>query len=163
MIELLVTMTMIGIISSVVFASRGSMEDKLALQRAVYQLSQSFREVAEMSMGSFEGSCGIKEICGYGLYFNISSYTLFIDCSPDCDTSNHIKDGQDVELRQIPLQGNIEISGTVPNSLSVLFSPPDPLVYINGTEWNRVGTITFELESETRNVSINSAGKIEIE
>lgn len=163
MIELLVTMTMIAIISSVVFASRGSMEDKLALQRAAYQLSHSFREAAEMSMGSFEGSCGVKDICGFGLYFNTSDYGFFIDCAPSCSTSNHIKDGQDIELRRVPLEGNIEIATTSPNSLNVLFSPPDPIVYINGTEWNREGIVTLELDSETRNVRINSAGKIEIE
>ena len=164
MIELLVTMTMIAIISSVVFASRGSMEDKLALQRAAYTLSQHFREAAEMAMGSAEGSCGGKELCGFGLYFNTSDYGFFIDCAPNCDTSNHRKDGQDdVELRLVSLEGNIEISGTSPDALNVLFCPPDPMVYINGVEWNREGVITLELESETRDISINSAGKIEIE
>jgi len=167
MIELLVTMIMIAIISSVVFASRGSMEDKLALQRAAYQLSQSFREAAEMAMGSQEGSCGAKDICGFGVYFKLSDYGFFIDCSNNCDTSNHKKDGaDDVELREISLEGNIEIATTFPNALSVLFSPPDPMVYINGVEWrNRDsdGVVTLQLESETRDVSINSAGKIEIE
>lgn len=165
-IELLVTMTMIAIVSATVFAARGNMENKLALQRASYKLNQSFREVAEMAMGSVEGSCGAKDICGFGLYFGVSDYTFFIDCSNNCDTSNHKKDGQDVDLRQVSLDDKIQISNTSSPNLSILFSPPDPIVYIDGNEWRSTGSdavITLELNSETRNVTINSAGKITIE
>lgn len=163
LIELLVTMTMIAIISSVVFGARGSIERKLALQRAAYRLSQDFREVQEMAMGSKQGSCaGGKNICGFGLYFELAKYTFFIDCAPDCSTSNHQKDAQDAILRSVELEGDIIVQGTNPNNLSVLFSPPDPIAYINGTDWGTEATITFSLSSETRQVKINSAGKIEL-
>ena len=165
LIELLVTMTIIAIISSTIFASRGNMENELALQRAAYKLSQDFREAAEMAMGSGQGSCSVgKDVCGFGLYFEKSTYGFFIDCAPGCDTSNHKKDGQDdIELRQVVLEGDIEIPDTSPNKVDVLFCPPEPAIYINGVEWDREAIMTLELNSETRNVRINSAGRIEIE
>lgn len=164
MIELLVTMTMIAIISSAVFAGRGNMEKDLALQRTVYKLSQDFRTVSEMTMGSAGGFCsGGKEACGHGLYFGKTSYGFFIDCAPDCASSNNRKDGQDdIILYDVLFEKGIEIIDTIPNALSVLFSPPDPIVYINGVGWGSEATITFGVDEKTRQVKINSAGRVEI-
>lgn len=166
LIELLVTISMIAIISSVVFSSRGSIEQELSLQRAAYKMNQDLREVQEMSMGSGQGNCGIRNICGYGIYFENTSYSFFTDCAVDCDASNHIKDTSapfyDVDILQISLEKDVQITNTTPNNLSIVFSPPDPIIYINGVEWNREATITFTSDAGTRDVSINSAGRVEL-
>jgi len=166
MIELLITISMIAIISSVVFSSRGDVEQGLSLQRAVYKMDQDLREVAEMAMGSKQVNCAPRNICGYGIYFQADSYSFFADCAVNCATSNHIKDVAvpfyDVDILQITLEKDVQITDTNPNSLSIVFSPPDPIVYINGIEWNREATITFSGNERTRDVSINSAGRVEL-
>lgn len=163
MIELLVTMTMIAIISSAVFAGRGNMEKDLTLQRTAYTLTQNFREAQEMSMGSGEDVCPVgRDVCGYGISFGSTEYRFFADCENDCSSSNHRKTGQDVDLRQVFFENNIEITGTNPNNLDVVFTPPDPKAYINGVEWGSEAIITFGVDAKTRQVKINSAGRVEM-
>ena len=104
-----------------------------------------------------------KNICGYGVYFQIDSYGFFADCAVDCESSNHIKDGGEALFYNVLLEKNVHIIDTTPNNLSIVFSPPDPLVYINGIEWNQNAEITFGISDKTRKVKINSTGMVEIE
>jgi len=113
-------------------------------------------------MGSVGGSCGAKNICGYGIYFDTDKYNFFIDCANPCSTTNYKKDGDDVDLHQVTLEKEVQITNVIPNNLSIVFSPPDPIVYINGVEWNQEATITFSGNARTRDVKINSAGRVEL-
>ena len=166
MIELLITISMIAIVSSVVFSSKGDVEQGLSLQRAVYRMNQDLREVQEMSMGSGQDNCGARNVCGYGIYFGSDSYSFFTDCAVDCSLGNHARDTStpfyDVDILEVTLEKEVQITDVNPNNLSIVFSPPDPIVYINGVEWNQEATITFSGNARTRDVKINSAGRVEL-
>ena len=170
LIELFVVISIIGILSSVLFLGRTGAEKRLALQRAAYQLAQDLREVQEMTMGAEEAECGTYN---FGIYFHkISSpdsYLVFADCN-----NNQYRDSADDILKQVDLEKEVQISEleekvvstSLTNSLDTLdivFLPPHPSVFIEREKWDREATITLQLDSARKKVKINSAGRIEIE
>ncbi len=170
LIELLVVITIIGILSAVLFLGRTKSEQMLALQRAAYQLAQDLREMQEMAMAAKETSCGTSN---FGVYFHkISSpdsYLLFIDCN-----ENFHRDNPDNVLKEVKLENGVWISdlevitvsssvGKSQNSLDIVFLPPDPKIFIEKEGWDQEAVITLSFDSNQKKVKINSAGKIEIE
>lgn len=165
LIELIVVITIIGILSGVLFLGRAGEEKKLALQRSTYQLAQDLREVQEMAMGAGEESCeGGGVAHSFGIHFKLgwgNYYIIFADCD-----DNHKRKGNGKEdIRPVYFEEGVTISALSPASdFSVAFSPPDPINYINGNGWNEEAEITLQFDSgDTKTVKINSAGRIEIE
>ncbi len=168
LIELLVSITIIGILSSVLFLGKTGEEEKLVLQRAIYQLAQDLRETQEMAMGTGEFSCNGSFAHSFGVYFHQvkNSYIIFADCN-----DNRGKDSSDKEIKEVELGKGVmvyDISPSVPST--VVFTPPDPIIFINKKEWvDYECIVTFTLEADPDNpanqkkVKINSAGRIEIE
>jgi len=158
LIELLMTITIIGILSSVLFLGRTGAEKKLALGRSAYQLAQDLREVQEMAMGAGEAECGTHN---FGIYLEQGtkkkSYILFADCN-----QNYSFQPSDEEIREVQLEEGITYTRSF--KLNIIFVPPDPKTYINAEEWGEEAEITLQFDSgDTKKVKINSAGRIEIE
>ena len=163
LIELIVVISIIGLLSGILFLGKTSGERRLALQRSAYQLSQDLREVQEMAMGAKETKCGTHN---FGIYLKQgsgqNSYILFGDCNANC----HFDDSSSDEvLREVKLEKDVVYS--LPSDLHIIFVPPDPEIYINSTDclndWGEETSVTLSLNSETKTVKINSAGRIEIE
>jgi prepilin-type N-terminal cleavage/methylation domain-containing protein len=165
LIELIVVIFIIGLLSSVLFLGRTKGEERLALQRVAYQLAQDLREVQEMAMGAGEVNCGGEISSSFGVNFNLNrsstSYLLF----GDCDSDRVYNQDNDILLRQVELEENVQIQNLSPspNVLNIVFVPPDPIIFINEENWNKEGVVTFSLNSSIKRVKINSAGRIEIE
>lgn len=164
-IELLVVITIIGILSSILFSARGIEEKKLALQRSIFQLSQDLREVQGMAMGFWQESCPGGAATGFGIYFHRvslpGSYLLFADCN-----DNQHKDGSDKILREVKLEKGVQIHSLSPSPLDIVFVPPEPATFIGGVESGTEGVITLSLTSDSSQqkvLRVNTAGKIEIE
>ena len=158
-LELFVTVAIIGILSSVLFLARGEAEKKLALGRSIYQLAQDLREVQEMAMGAKEAGCGTHDFGIYLAETSLDSYIIFADCNNDLDY-----DGNHEFLKEIKLGEGVQIQNLFPSSpLNIVFSPPDPTTYINGDDWGADGIITLSFNSTFKTVEINSAGRIKIE
>lgn len=165
LIELFVVITIIGLLSSILFLGKTGEEKKLALQRSIFQLSQDLREVQEMAMGFWQEVCPDGAATGFGIYFHpISlpqSYLLFADCNND----KH-RDGDDKILREVKLEKEVKIHSLSPSPLDIVFVPPDPKTYINEVESGTEGVITLCLKvdsSEQKILRINNVGRIEIE
>ncbi len=162
-LELFVTVAIIGILSSALFLARGEAEKKLALGRSIYQLAQNLREVQEMAMGAKEAGCGTHDFGVYLAETSLDSYIIFADCNNDWDYDSNqeflkeIKLGEGVEIY------NLETQGSSVTTLNIVFSPPDPTTYINGDDWGADGIITLSFNSTFKTVEINSAGRIKIE
>lgn len=166
LVELLVTIAIIGILSSVLFLGRTGEEKKLALQRTAYQLTQDLRETQEMAMGAGEVSCAGGETHNFGVYFHVvsspTSYLLFADCDKD---QSYIQANDEV-LREVNLEKGVQIqsiSPSVSNALNIVFSPPNPITFINGEDWREEAEIILILGEDEKIIKINSAGRIEIE
>jgi len=159
LIEVLVVMIIIGILSSIFFLQRPKEEERLSLMRSAYKLSQDLREAQKMAMAAEKSSCGSSS---FGIHFKSSwnnYYILFADCN-----GNYQRDANDVDIKTLTLEKGVEISNLFPSSsFSILFEPPDPVVYISSESWGREAVITLSLDSFTKKVKINSAGRIEIE
>ncbi|MDD5750159.1 MAG: type II secretion system protein [Candidatus Pacebacteria bacterium] len=170
LVELIVTISVIAIISAVVFVDFNGTEKRLALKRASYQVAQDMREAEEMALASVSGTdCGGgQSICGFGLEFNTTSfpnsYLVFADCSNDCASSNYQYGANDKSIKRIFLEKDIQIQGVSPSPLDIVFTAPDPVVRINNISWGNEGVITLKTpQNETRTVKVNSAGRVEIE
>lgn len=165
LIELLVIMTIIGILSSILFSARGIEEKKLALQRSIFQLSQDLREIQGLAMGFWEESCPGGTATGFGIHLHRvslpESYLLYADCN-----DNQHKDGSDKILREVKLEKGVQVQSLSPSPLDIVFVPPEPATFIDGVESGREGVITLSLKSDSSKqkvLRVNTAGKIEIE
>ncbi|MBZ9572785.1 type II secretion system protein [Patescibacteria group bacterium] len=165
LIELIVVMSIIAILSSILFLGTRTEEKKLALQRSAYVLTQDLREVQEMAMGAGEVDCNGSNANSFGIHFKSGwegYYILFADCN---DNQNWDGSDKDNLIRKVDLEKGVEISDLAPaSSFSVVFDPPDPITYINQKDWGEEAEITLQFDSgDTKKIKINSVGRIEIE
>lgn len=170
LIELLVTVAVIGIVSSVVFMGKSQEDEKLALKLSVFTLSQNIRETQEKALAAEDVVCPnpSDKPCGFGMHFETGKdvYTPFIDCSSNCDTSNHKLTSSDKVLPDVSLGKKAMICSLPSSNWDLAFSPPDPVVYLDSVKWGAEAVITLCLKSkpsQTKNIKLNNAGKIEIE
>lgn len=167
-IEFLVVMSLIALLSMIVFLGRGEEEERLALQRDAFVLVQNIREVQEMAMGINEVSCGAGTTYSFGVYFDrvafSESYLLFADCNLDKQ-----KDSSDAILREVALEKGVEVYSLSPSPLTVVFYPPDPITFVNGSQDPSEAVITLALKSNPsqvnnqKKIKINTVGRVEIE
>ncbi|MDD4989767.1 MAG: type II secretion system protein [Candidatus Pacebacteria bacterium] len=170
LIELLVTIAVIGIVSSVVLMGKSQEDERLALKLSAFTLSQNIREIQEKALAGEDVACPnpSNKPCGFGMHFetNKDVYTPFIDCSNDCGTSNRKLTGADKVLPDVSLGKKVKICSLPVNAWDLAFSPPDPAVYLDSVKWGTEAVITLCLKSnpsQTKNIRLNNAGKIEIE
>ncbi|MDD5145535.1 MAG: type II secretion system protein [Candidatus Pacebacteria bacterium] len=169
LVEIMVVISIIGIMSAITIPRYRSGQNHLALQRAASKLAQDIRRAEEMVISSADcPACGGSSARGYGV-FAISgsdSYILYADTqSPDKFYS-----GSDAVLETIKLEKNIVISGinTPQNQISVNFEPPDPAVNLNYMPGSEVpeAIITLSVNNsplENKKIHVNKAGLIYVE
>ncbi|MDP2641471.1 MAG: type II secretion system protein [Candidatus Yanofskybacteria bacterium] len=168
LIELLVVITVIGMVSTVMVLSWRQGQDSLALQRATQKLAQDIRRASELALraqtdvSQLESPCGSGSITGYGISFPsvpAESYVLF----GDCDGSRTYEAGTDAVLRTVFLEQKTTV---IESPFSVMFTPPEPKVYVNGFEMT-VGSAEITLQSgeegDTRIITVYPTGTIEVQ
>jgi len=167
--ELMISMAVISIVSSVVFAGKNQEEKKLFLKTTAFSLSQNLREYQEKALSAQNIACPSPShnLCGFGFNFVEGNdfYTPFADCSLNCLSSGHFLDENDVIFSAVSL-GKTKICSLAGGNLNIVFSPPDPTVYLNNVKWGSEVGIALCLKSDTaiqKNVKVNNAGKIEIQ
>ena len=164
MIELIVVMSIVGILSSALFFNWRSGEATFALQNSAYKLAQNIREMQEMAMEAKEIDCNGYTGSSFGVQFKsswLTYYLLFVDCN-----DNQVQDANDKIFPTVNLEKGVKISNLSPaSSFSVVFVPPDPLTYIKGSSSGTEAQITLSLEdypSKQKIITINTSGMIKI-
>jgi prepilin-type N-terminal cleavage/methylation domain-containing protein len=158
LIELLVVLAIIVIMSAVVMVSPN--RSAIDLDSAARQLTSDLRRAQNMAMSAVEQG-GIVP-CGYGINFNIANkgvYILFADVIGSC---NKVYDsGTDiiVDGNSIDLPSGIQISNA--SSFNVFFETPSGAPNLPSNPF--IITLSPTTGGQTRNVSINSAGLIEMQ
>ena len=166
MIELLIVMSIIGILSSAVFLNWKHGEAGFALQNSAYKLLQNIRETQEMAMGGKEVDCGGGDTgSSFGVYFKksyINYYLLFVDCN-----GNKVYEANDRLIRPaVYFEDGVEFFNLSPaTAFSILFVPPEPTTYIKNETSDIEAVISIynpDYPSEQKTIKLNTSGMIEI-
>ena len=165
LVESLVTMTMIAIISLVMFPFYQSSRAQLSLDRSASRLAQEIRLVMERAM-----SAQNYTLCthpnyeyGYGVYLQTGvpgSYSIFADCNGN----KTFDSGSDKIIEQISFETGIEIDSLSQNNSFVIFEPPEPSVFITaGDDLANIIIQSATYPSKKRTININKVGLINID
>lgn len=177
LVELLVSISIIGLISGLFFANYRSTARQNVLTGAVQQLSGTLRLVQSYASGARKNN-GFVPRGGWGVYFSAlsNSYNIFTD-----DNADNKYTTSPAELYQkVDLPANILISGievtkwnAMPvvgtSTVSVVFLPPDPKTYIttnlstDNTENILKITLKDNINKTTKTVLINFFGLIDVQ
>lgn len=174
-IELLVSIVVVIILTTIVFANYRSGERRYALQRAGNKLAQDIRRTQEMATSTKKWNGSIP-LGGFGVYFpqisgNITYYIIFADVN-----GNRQYDGSSERVDQVTIEKGVKISSYNPaavpatNPAWVIFVPPDPTVLFDTAQGRPLAsqsrTITLTSISDntiTDDVVVNIAGMIELQ
>lgn len=172
--ELLVVLSIVVLISLIVFPNYKKGTKNLLLERSANLLAQQIRKALERAMSAREYGT-IIPAGGYGIFLKKSplgdQIFLFGDCNKDhLYTPGVFCEGTLPEkIEEIFLEKEVFIKNLDPlfeeNSLHISFQPPDPLVYINGQENIIQASITLSLKSDsskTKQIIVYRSGMIEI-
>ena len=170
--ELLVTITIITIISSLVFVNFRSGEKSLALDRSAHKVAQDIRRTMEIAMRSqiYQEGTGQENKCanndpispGYGIHFTTvspPSYFSYVDCI----ANKKYQSGQDEKLEIFSLEKGVNIDRLDPvTNMSIFFESPDLKVYVNGFLGNEA-SIVLESGGRERTITVTDKGVIDID
>ena len=161
LVEVLVVLSIIGILSLMTFSGIKSSQSNLSVLRSGFALVSEIRKTQEWTLGQKDGKTR------YGVYVkdrtspnDPGEIILFSD-----DNNNGIyQSGEKKEDFILDLKGlekGVFIKSTTPNSpLNIVFEAPQPTVYFNGSTLSNEAEITLSNGSFDVKVKVNRAGLI---
>lgn len=168
LIETITVVSILVILSSIIFGNYKTGSDALALDRASQKLAQDLRRASEMALA---GTGGYQAV---GVYLATTSSTQYIIFGEQNDT--HVRDSGDTDIETINFESGIKIcsislGSTATSPMSIEFEAPMPNVYLanDATTADDV-KIVLAPTSETncssptksKTVKINKVGRIDI-
>ncbi len=182
MIELLTVMSIIIILTSVVFGNYKIGNNTQALDRAAQKLAQDFRRVNEMSVS---GKAMDSTINAYGIYFDKTTTPnskLYIVYKNNKNVSNYTYSSSDSDViaETIDIERGVKIcdildrittpaSESSADTASVSFVPPEPVVYMDADYTNHETVIKLGIESDNcvstakfKYIKINHVGRVDV-
>jgi len=175
--ELLVTVFIIGLLSSILVVNWRRNENQYQLQTVVQTVAQDIRKTQQMALTGAKYSGQIPN--SYGLYFTTSirsSYVMFADKNDD----KRYTSSDDPPLETMSIESGYEIDSLnaspagVLTGVSVTFNLPDGFTNIRksdvgGTPWQNSLTITIRKvgticpSATCKDIVINKSGQISIQ
>ena len=178
LMELIVVITIIIILSTVLFANYRGLQYNLALQRASYRLLHDVRRAQVMAGTPHACTITHRDVYSYGIYLKTNTndkYYLFADCDED-GTYGFSKDEiiETISFEKGIILNTIKtysgLLATSQTSAVALFIPPDPFTSIRPGGSSGIGadSVNFELKissvaSPVKTLIINKSGMIDIE
>ena len=165
LVELMVVVSIIGLLSVVVFANYRAGEKQFALQRSAHKLAQDIRRAQNMAMSAkeFQGQVPSR----YGIEFGKDRdyYILFADLN---DNGKYEPGSPDIEVEKITFEKGVRIqelfTPASETTVWVAFKPPDPLTTIRDPGERSILRIQLiNVNNQTEIINVNKAGLIEIE
>ncbi|MEK7537239.1 MAG: type II secretion system protein [Patescibacteria group bacterium] len=165
LIEMLVSIFIIGVLSAALLLNYRSGQNEAFLTRAAAVFETDLRGAQNLAISSRESNGLVP--CGYGLhYVDNRRYSIYAgqrSGASSCQTSNqNYQSGLDsvYEENQI-IESAVIFKTSWPD---IFFEPPDPSVYINKIKLvGTSATIQFCLENDLtkcRNLTVDTAGRI---
>ncbi|MFA6251909.1 MAG: type II secretion system protein [Candidatus Paceibacterota bacterium] len=179
LIELMTVVSMIMIVTAIVFTTYGIGRDSMALERSSQKLYQDIRFAINNSMSGLDGYSGA------GIHFDKSgsgSTTKYIIFKNPLSPVSQTFDGNSVNIFPskgvtvsdwLSLEEGVKIAsftnasgGTSDTSLNAYFGSPYPTTYLNGTYYQNRATVSIVLStndgSKTKTITIYSSGMIDV-
>lgn len=161
LIELMVSIAIVGILSSVVMANTRFGSRQQDLTRAAQKLAFDIRKSQNAALAP-----GAESHCIYGMVVRTKSrYILYRRSDSQCGNDGMYKyvNGLSTRLEIINLDKNIRF--TVVSDRDAAFEAPEPITYINGA--TTTAEVQIELFSSAINMSkkviVNRLGQVEIQ
>src|SRR3989344_5457759 len=161
LIELMVSIAIVGILASIVVANTRFGERQQALAQTAQKLALDLRKAQNSALAP-----GAETDCIYGLKIDSdSSYFIYKRSDSECQNDGQYKyvNGSASKTETILLNKNIKFI-TVLNK-EVAFEAPEPIVHIDGA--STTASLEIELFSSvnntTKKVVINRLGQMEIQ
>ncbi len=173
LIELLITMSIMMIVSGLVFFNHSRFNSNILIENLAYEISltirqaQSFGWLVKETSGGFEG--------GYGVHFDSDSdeFLIFADTHPS-GAPNHIYDaGSDEIIDELKMMNNNKIDQLCVETdcsagiLDISFVRPNPDAFIradgSGTDKATAEIHVISPKGLKKKILINKIGQISIE
>lgn len=168
---MLITVAIIGIITSLVTFKYGSFNNLILLKNQAYQIALELREMQSRSISSVGYNEDFRR--PYGLYFstaNRTQYIVFIDMNDPGEAGHgYYNPGEQLEVRKLDSRFSINrlCSGTNCGltALSVTFQRPNFDAIMNGSTVvdGKVEVVSLSNTTNVRVVNVNAAGQITVE
>ena len=181
LVEILVVLVVTVIISTVFLANYKLGQQQFILLRVSYKLAQDVRRVqsmaglTELSCKKFDNEFHPDYKYGYGINFKMSEetqYLLFADCDGNEKYSGNdeLMETVDIDIELLGFEigakiKDLKIDDSSVSKLSIVFSPPDPSVFIKSGSDGDLAEIIITLREDitsARSIIVNKAGLIDI-
>ncbi|MBI4119685.1 MAG: type II secretion system protein [Parcubacteria group bacterium] len=166
LVELLVTISIIIVLTTVLLGYSRSNEPQLILLREQAQLVNTIFRAKAFSVQALNE----PDIpCGIGVHFEWGGrYFIFRDRSVSCADSDHVwqANGDDQIIANEDRQLDSKISFWVLQISDVVFVPPDPQTYLNGSLSFGDAQIKIRVTAApnpSQTIIINNAGQITVQ
>ena len=128
MIELLVVISVIGLIFALSLVSYRSGQKKYVLTQTVQQLISDIRKAQNMALSGYDIS---GQYNGYGLYIKKGESSYIIYGNKNIDPNYQPND--DI-IETISLSNGVSVKSvsSASDKLHIFFEPPQPITYLNG-------------------------------
>ena len=175
LIEMMVVLTIFGIMTAVVLANFPAFRDKTALDLIAQEIATTIRQAQVYGIGTRAAGAGATaSFSSYGIYFDLDNtdlgkknFYLYADSNFDSTSPTTILNTQgfngsikDTVIEKFAIRGGAEISGifcdtgacvtTSLNSLNILFKRPYPEANFISTPSGTYGYVQIVIQS-TRN------------
>ncbi len=175
-IELLTVMSVIAILSMVVWINYNSLNKEFVLERSARMMAQDAREALEMALSSRDLDGAPDDFRGgYGIHFplNENYYLVFADKEDNKFynpgvieiSKRYFEDKERIKITNIVFNSDCSVPLNNYNLKSAVFLPPDPEVFIGGSHKCDFLEVTIkhdDLPGQKKEVKINKIGLIEV-
>lgn len=174
MIELLVSIAIIGIFAGIFFANYHGANKKSQLVMAAQKLVTDIRLAQNYCLSAKDFNTEAVP-GGWGVYFNTTgpvgtndaTYILFADRNENGSYTDNPPASNEL-YKKIDFPPGITITNVVaddatPNKVSLIFVPPDPTVTVDkGMAGNEIDVTISDTDGNSKTVSVNFLGLIEV-
>jgi prepilin-type N-terminal cleavage/methylation domain-containing protein len=167
LIELLVVVSILGVLTSLLILYSRDSEKQLTLIREQSKLVSTILRAKSLAVQTFTGE-GL--ICGYGVhFFENAGYTLFKDAKVgnECLTNDKVLTLPDTnEWEETVDLSSLGVQISSGQTSDIFFIPPDPQVALNGVVPPGPVDVVIDLsividgQLSTRSIKVNNAGQV---
>jgi len=174
-IELIVVIAIVGALTAVAISNFPKIKLQLSLSRAAHAFSQDLRKAQQMALSGliYKDSSGTEqEVDGYGVYVDLDGqgdkkYIIYADKSPgnkEYDGSDYLVEFIDLSVREPGIKIK-EIHNVSSDKASINFNSfrIETVIAQLSEGQNSVEIVfTIEVSGQTKTVSVNTSGLIEV-